>query len=271
MLDVLRFWLDKGVDGFRLDLINFLYEDESLRDNPPRLGARPYFWQHHIYDRSRPESLEAARDLRRLSDSYPDRALMGEVCTDERDDAVAYLGDGSDTLHLSFYLDFAMVKWSAERFRESVGWLEEHIPADGWPCYYLNNHDLSRTFTRLGGGRFAEARAKVAAAMLLTIRGTPIIYAGEEIGMPMSRVPWRVMKDPIGRRYWPLSRGRDGARTPMQWSRRMPSATWRARMRTPAHCSTGIAGSSVCAGSGRLSTRGATARSRTLREASTPT
>jgi alpha-glucosidase len=218
MLDVLRFWLDKGVDGFRLDLINFLYEDESLRDNPPRLGARPYFWQHHIYDRSRPESLEAARDLRRLSDSYPDRALMGEVCTDERDDAVAYLGDGSDTLHLSFYLDFAMVKWSAERFRESVGWLEEHIPADGWPCYYLNNHDLSRTFTRLGGGRFAEARAKVAAAMLLTIRGTPIIYAGEEIGMPMSRVPWRVMKDPIGRRYWPLSRGRDGARTPMQWS-----------------------------------------------------
>jgi alpha-glucosidase len=218
MLDVLRFWLDKGVDGFRLDLINFLYEDELLRENPRKLGWRPYFWQHHIYDRSRPESLEAARDLRRLSDSYPDRALMGEVATDERDDAVAYLGDGSDALHLSFYLDFARIRWSAERFRESVGWLEDNIPADGWPCYYLNNHDLSRTFTRLGGGRHAEARAKVAAAMLLTLRGTPIIYAGEEIGMPMSRVPWRVMKDPIGTNYWPLSQGRDGARTPMQWS-----------------------------------------------------
>ncbi len=217
MLDVLRFWLDKGVDGFRLDLVNFLYEDELLRDNPRRLGRRPYFWQRHIYDRSRPESLEAASDLRRLADSYPDRALMGEVCTDERDDAVAYLGDGSDTLHLSFYLDFARVRWGAERFRESVGWLEEHIPAEGWPCYYLNNHDMSRTFTRLGGGRFAEARAKVAAAMLLTLRGTPIIYAGEEIGMPMSKVPRRVMKDPLGTKYWPLSQGRDGARTPMQW------------------------------------------------------
>jgi len=216
MLDVLRFWLDKGVDGFRLDLINFLYEDELLRDNPLRLGRRPYFWQHHIYDRSRPESLEAARSLRRLSDEYPDRALMGEVCTDERDDAVAYLGDGSDALHLSFYLDFARVRWSAELFRASVEWLEDNIPAEGWPCYYLNNHDLSRSFTRLGG-RHAEARAKVAAAMLLTLRGTPIIYAGEEIGMPMSKVPRRVMRDPIGTTYWPLSQGRDGARTPMQW------------------------------------------------------
>jgi len=218
MLDVLRFWLDRGVDGFRLDLINFLYEDEQLRENPRKLGWRPYFWQHHIYDRSRPESLEAARDLRRLSDGYADRALMGEVCSEDRDDTVAYLSDGSDGLHLSFYLDFARISWSAERFRESVGWLEDHIPADGWPCYYLNNHDLSRTFTRLGGGQHAEARAKVAAAMLLTLRGTPIIYAGEEIGMPMSKVPRGVMKDPIGTKYWPLSQGRDGARTPMHWS-----------------------------------------------------
>jgi len=218
MFDVLSFWLEKGVDGFRLDLINFLYEDEQLRDNPRKLGARPYFWQHHIYDRSRPESLEAARDMRRLTDSYPDRALMGEVCTEERDDAVAYLGDGSDSLHLSFYLDFARVRWSAERFRESVGWMEEHIPTEGWPCYYLNNHDLSRTFTRLGGGKHAEARAKVAAAMLLTLRGTPIIYAGEEIGMPMSKIPRHVMHDPLGTKYWPLSVGRDGARTPMHWS-----------------------------------------------------
>jgi alpha-glucosidase len=218
MLDVLRFWLDKGVDGFRLDLINFLYEDELLRENPRKIGWRPYFWQHHIYDRSRPESLEAARDLRRLADSYHERALMGEVCSEDRDDTVAYLCAGGEGLHLSFYLDFALVKWSAERFRESVGWLEANIPPDGWPCYYLNNHDLSRTFTRLGGGRHAEARARVAAAMLLTLRGTPIIYAGEEIGMPMSKVPRGVMKDPLGTKYWPLSQGRDGARTPMQWS-----------------------------------------------------
>ena len=218
MLGVLRFWLDKGVDGFRLDLINFLYEDELLRDNPPRLGPRPYFWQHHEFDRSRPESIEETRELRRVTDEYADRALMGEVCTDVRDDAVAYLGEDDDALHLSFYLDFARRRWTAEHFRESVDWLEAHLPAGAWPCYYLNNHDLSRTFTRLGGGRAAEARAKVAAAMLLTLKGTPIIYGGEEIGMPTSRVPRRAMKDPVGTLYWPLSQGRDGSRTPMHWN-----------------------------------------------------
>lgn len=217
MFDVMRFWLDKGVDGFRLDLINFLYEDEQFRDNPRRIGRRPYFWQEHIYDRSQPESVEAVREMRRIADGYADRALMGEVFTDVSEDVAEYLGDGNDALHLSFYLDFARRRWNAEGFRESVGWLEANLPTDAWPCYYLNNHDLVRSVSRHGGGPHADARAKVAAAMLLTLRGTPIIYAGEEIGMPMSKVPWRIMKDPLGTRYWPLSQGRDGARTPMQW------------------------------------------------------
>ena len=218
MHNVLRFWLDKGVDGFRLDLVNFLYEDELFRDNPRRIGWRPYFWQHHPYDRSQPESIDAVKELRRLADGYPDRALMGEVLTDVREDVTAYLGNGSDALHLSFYLDFARRTWSAERFRETVDWLEEHLPPGAWPCYYLNNHDMKRTFSRLGGGRAAEALAKVAAAMLLTLRGTPILYSGEEIGMKTSWVPRRVMKDPLGTTYWPLAQGRDGSRTPMQWS-----------------------------------------------------
>ena len=218
MLGVARFWLEKGVDGFRLDLVNFLYEDELLRDNPPRLGKRPYFWQHHHFDRSQPESVEAVRELRRVVDAFPDRALMGEVFTDVSDDVTSYLGDGSDALHLSFYLDFARRRWSAEHFRESVDWLDANTPEAAWPCYYLNNHDLVRSPSRLGGGRHADARAKVAAAMLLTLRGTPIIYCGEEIGMPMSPIPRRVMKDPLGVTYWPLSQGRDGCRTPMQWS-----------------------------------------------------
>ncbi|MEW6554895.1 MAG: alpha-amylase family glycosyl hydrolase [Actinomycetota bacterium] len=218
MLDVLRFWLDRGVDGFRLDLINFLYEDELLRDNPRKFGLRPYDWQRHLYDRSRPESLETAREMRRVTDAYPERMMMGEVFTDDPADAVAYLGDGGDALHLSFYLDFAQRRWKAEAFRGSVGWLEEHIPAEGWPCYYLNNHDLPRTYSRLGKGGDAEARAKVAAAMLLTLRGTPIVYYGEEIGMPASKVPRRAMDDPLGKKFWPLPVGRDGSRTPMQWS-----------------------------------------------------
>jgi alpha-glucosidase len=218
MLGVVKFWLEKGVDGFRLDLINFLYEDALLRDNPRKFGIRPYDWQGHLYDRSQPESLELAKELRRITDSYAGRAMMGEVYTDNPEDAVAYLGGGSDALHLSFYLDFAERKWKAEAFRESVAWLEEHLPPRGWPCYYLNNHDLPRTFTRLGRGGDAEARAKVAAAMLLTLRGTPIIYYGEEIGMPTSKVPRKTMDDPIGKKFWPLPVGRDGSRTPMQWS-----------------------------------------------------
>ncbi len=218
MLGAARFWLEKGVDGFRLDLINFLYEDESLRDNPRRFGLRPYDWQVHRYDRSRPESLEAAKELRQLADRYADRAMMGEVYTDAREEAVAYVGDGSDALHLAFYLDFALCHWSAEEFRESVGWLEAQLPAQAWPCYYLNNHDLPRTYSRLGRGGDAEARAKVAAAMLLTLRGTPIVYYGEEIGMPASKVPRQLMDDPLGKRFWPMPLGRDGSRTPMHWS-----------------------------------------------------
>jgi alpha-glucosidase len=218
MFGVVRFWLDKGVDGFRLDLINFLYEDSLLRENPRKFGARPYDWQRHLYDRSQPESLEAAKELRRITDGYPERMIMGEVYTDTPEDAVAYLGDGTDALHLSFYLDFAERKWRAEGFRESVDWLEEHIPPAGWPCYYLNNHDLVRSYTRLGKGGDADARAKVAAAMMFTLRGTPIIYYGEEIGMPASKVPRKIMLDPVGKKFWPLDVGRDKSRTPMQWN-----------------------------------------------------
>jgi alpha-glucosidase len=218
MLEVVKFWLDKGVDGFRLDLINFLFEDDLLRDNPRRLGLRPYDWQVHRHDRSQPESVEVARELRRLTDRYTDRAMMGEVYTDSPEEAIAFLGDGSDALHLAFYLDFAERRWDSEQFRESVDWLEAQLPPPAWPCYYLNNHDLPRTYTRLGRGRDAEAKAKVAAAMLFTLRGTPIIYYGEEIGMPASKVPRHMMDDPLGKKFWPMPIGRDGSRTPMQWT-----------------------------------------------------
>ncbi len=217
MFGVACYWLAKGVDGFRLDLVNCLYEDADLRNNPPKLGPRPYLAQKHLHDLSQPENLVVASELRSLVENFGDRVLMGEVLTESPDVCVDYLGDGTDRLHLSFYLDFIRNKWSAEAFRRSVGWLEQHIPPDGWPCYYLNNHDLPRSFTRLGGTH-PRARAKVAAAMLLTLRGTPILYYGEEIGMPSSRVPRKMLDDPIGRKFWPLRVGRDGSRTPMHWS-----------------------------------------------------
>jgi len=218
MLDVAEFWLGRGVDGFRLDLINFLYEDAALRDNPGRLGIRPYLAQRHVHDFSQPESLEVAQALRGLADGFGERALMGEVCTDTPDDCLAYLGDGTDRLHLSFYLDFIRQRWSATGFSRSVGWLEANLPPAAWPCYYLDNHDLPRSFTRLGAPGAEERRARVAAAMLLTLRGTPIIYYGQELGMARSRVPRQLMDDPVGIKFWPLRVGRDGSRTPMQWA-----------------------------------------------------
>ena len=224
MLDVLRFWLDKGVDGFRLDLINFLYEDELLRENPRKLGWRPYFWQHHIYDRSRPESLEAARDLRRLSDSYPDRALMGEVCTEERDDTVAYLGDGSDGLHLSFYLDFAQSQVERRALPRVGGVARGPHP----------RRRLALLLPQQPRPRLAPSPASAAGGTPRPGRrwprrcsspcaGTPIIYAGEEIGMPMSKVPRRVMKDPLGTKYWPLVAGPRRRPHPDAVERRAPT------------------------------------------------
>ena len=218
LFDVCRFWLDKGVDGFRLDLINFLYEDQLLRDNPRKFGLRPYDWQKHVYERSRPESIEAVRELRRLTDTYAERMMVGEVYTDTPEDVVTLMGDGTDSLHLSFYLDFAECKWKAESFRAAVEWLEKKAPAAAWPCYYLSNHDLARHYARLGKSGNAAARAKVAAAMMFTLRGTPFIYYGEELGMPAGKVPRKNMDDPIGRKFWPIPVGRDPSRTPMPWN-----------------------------------------------------
>jgi alpha-glucosidase len=218
LFDVVRYWLEEGVDGFRLDLVNFLFEDELLRDNPFKLGLRPYLAQHHLHDFSQPESIETVRQLRDIVNEYPERALLGEIFSDRPGDTIAFLGDGTDALHLAFYVDFIRQPWRARDFRRSVDWLESRLPVRAWPCYYLNNHDLPRSHSRLGTRAHGDARARVAAAMLLTLRGTPILYYGEELGMPTSDIPREAMDDPIGRKFWPFRVGRDGARTPMHWS-----------------------------------------------------
>lgn len=218
MLDACRFWLDKGVDGFRLDVINYLHEDQGLRDNPRKIGYRPYEMQRHLYDRCRPEDHEVVRELRSVLDRYPGAMMVGETYTDDPAEAAAYLGDGGDELHLAFNFDFALTGWSARRFQRSVDRWEKLMPGEGWPAYFLSNHDMPRHITRLGRRGDREARAKVAAVMLLTLRGTPFLYYGEEIGMPSSRIPRKRLRDPVGIRFWPLPVGRDCARTPMQWN-----------------------------------------------------
>ncbi len=220
MLDVVRFWLERGVDGFRLDVVNHYVKDAEFRDNPVArpLGLRPYERQQHLYDKDQPELHGILRRLRTLLDSYPERMSVGEVFSDRlAETAAALYGAENDELHLSFNFAFSHCPWNPEAFRRAIVEWEALLPPGAWPPYALSNHDLVRHISRYGRGREAEARARVAAALLLTLRGTPFLYYGEEIGMPQTRIPRGEIQDPPGKRYWPFYRGRDGCRTPMPW------------------------------------------------------
>ncbi len=228
MWDVVRFWLDLGADGYRIDVINWFIKDDRFRSNPLSLKMDPDMFQKHIYDRNRPETHQLCREMRLLTDSYlhregqraeHERVLVGEVFTDDTSIAAAYHGTDDNELHMAFNFDFIYQPWSARRFYRSIVRWYESIPAHAWPNFTLSNHDQRRHF-----GRYARvdvdpgARARVAAAMLLTMRGTPFLYYGEEIGMENLKVRRTELRDPLGVRMWPLSSyGRDPERTPMQW------------------------------------------------------
>ena len=223
IFDDLRYWLDKGIDGFRLDVINFLIKDEQLRDNGWHLGTspRPYDLQVHTHDKDQPENLDLMKEFRLLTDQYSDRMMVGEIYapTPNPKLSATYVGNGSDHLHMAF--DFSIMYrkgWHARIFFEVLDHWYRCLPQDGWPCFVLSNHDQPRGRTRYGGGKHSLDRAKVAAALLLTARGTPFLYYGEELGMENGKVGRKELQDPVGLRYWPLHPGRDPERTPMLWS-----------------------------------------------------
>jgi alpha-glucosidase len=221
LMAMIRRWLERGVDGFRLDVVNGYFKDAQFRDNPPRFNRSPFvyewFRQDHIYDRDQPELHDVFRQLRRLLDSYPERAAVGEVMPRDLAITASYLGDGTNELNMAFNLDFARVPWRPRAFQKAIMAWEKAMPRGAWPSVHLSNHDVTRHITRFGGGPHADARAKVAAALLLTLRGTPFLYMGEELGMPSPRIARKDIVDPPGKRYWPFYTGRDSARTPMQW------------------------------------------------------
>ena len=214
LMDATRFWLDRGVDGFRLDVFNAWYEHADYPDNPTKIGLRGFDRQHHIYDIDRPEMHPALAELRALLDSYPERMSVGELFGADPAGAASYCGDHG--LHMVFNFEFTNRRWDSDGFGASIENAERHMAADGWPCYVLSNHDLSRHVSRYGGGHPAEV-ARVAAALLLTQRGTPFLYYGEEIGLPDVALRRSQIIDPPGRRYWPLYKGRDPNRAPMHW------------------------------------------------------
>ncbi len=218
MLDVFRFWLKKGVDGFRLDVFNAYFKDAAFRDNPVKLGIRAFDRQKHIYDVSQPDMYPLLGEIRAILDKHKDAYAVGETFLADTKQTASYCGD--DKLHAAFNFEFAENRWHPKRFLDSAQKWYAALSEDAWPNNFLSNHDMHRAATRYCFGE-DDRRAKVALAMLLTLRGTPFIYYGEEIGL--RDIPIRKKSDvldPIGLTFWPLFKGRDGCRAPMQWDAR---------------------------------------------------
>lgn len=216
MHDVLRFWFERGVDGFRIDVIHRLAKDPELRDNP-EIESAPggYGGQRHVHDENHPDVHEMVRALRAVADAYPERALVGEVYLRDPAQVARYYGRG-DELHLAFNFALLWTPWDAARFRAEVEKWEGLVPDGGWPVHVLGSHDAPRHASRWDDGSCGEDRARVAAMLLLTLRGTPFLYYGEEVGMRNVDVPEARMQDPIARALHPKV-SRDPERTPMPW------------------------------------------------------
>ena len=237
---VIRFWLDLGVDGFRLDVAHCYCQDEEFRDNPSvfhRLKRirRDRFWdrplvvsvfqmlelpelQDKIYSRHHPETHKILKEFRKILDEYPDKTSVGEVNSENPDIVASYYGEKNDELHMNFYFALAQCRWKAGAFRRSVERWESNLPASAWPAYTFSNHDIMRAISHYGQRGQENKRARLLAMLLLTLRGTPFIYYGEEIGMKEAKLPRAALRDPVGIKWFPFYRGRDGARTPMQWT-----------------------------------------------------
>jgi alpha-glucosidase len=218
MLGVTRFWYKRGVAGFRLDAVDTLFEDPKLTDNPLLPGmdkfGRPNMEEK--YNKKLPEVHDAMKKLRSTADEYGS-VLIGETWTANVEQLKDYYGAKNDELQLP--MDLMMTEFkglSADRYRKHIGAVDA---AGGWPTYVITNHDIVRSYTRYADGAHNDDIAKMMAALYLTLRGTAIMYYGEEIGMenndPKSKDE---VQDPIGKLGWPLEKGRDGERTPMQWN-----------------------------------------------------
>ena len=232
LLDSAKFWLDLGVDGLRLDAINFCYHDAELRSNPgtgepdgsnPTVAAsNPYAWQQHVYDRSRPDALKFLQRMRALTDQYPDTAMVGEIGDESGMVMVAEYSSGGDKLHMGYCFDLLTDRCDATYVHGVIEKFERVAPTPdkGWACWALSNHDCKRLATRWGGQHPPAALLRLAAALQLSLRGASVIYQGDELGLPEADISFEDLQDPYGKTMWPEFKGRDGCRTPFPWDSR---------------------------------------------------
>ncbi|KAA9010474.1 alpha-amylase family glycosyl hydrolase [Histidinibacterium aquaticum] len=229
LLSTMKFWLDRGLDGFRLDTVNYYFHDPELRSNPPgdfepeKIDSTPtetYGWQKHVFDKNRPENLAFLERMRELCDRYEDIMMVGEVGEDgDRSiEVMAEYTAGTERLHMAY--SFAMLgpNFSAGHFRRCIAGFQNGAP-DGWPKWSFSNHDVVRHVTRWS--KHAEDEtvlAKQAVAMIMSFPGTIGIYQGEELGQTEADLVYEELTDPPALRFWPEVKGRDGCRTPMVWA-----------------------------------------------------
>jgi alpha-glucosidase len=219
--DILRWWFDRGVDGFRIDVCNIIIKDALLRDNPPSTADDPLdvqlAGQRSVYNMNRSELHDVLRRWRKLADSYdPPRLLLGETPVDDAATLCAFYGPELDELQLAFNFPFINAPLEVAPMRAVVESIESMLPPGAWPAWTGSNHDMFRLATRWALGD--ERRARVALLMLLGLRGTPVLYQGDEIGLRDVAVEPPNLRDPLGVKYWPAYAGRDAGRTPMPWS-----------------------------------------------------
>ncbi len=231
LLGTVKFWLDIGVNGLRLDAINFCFHDDQLRSNPaagepdgsnPTVSAsNPYAWQHHTYDRSRPDALDFLKRLRALTDQYEDATMVGEIGDESGMVMVAQYSGGGDKLHMGYCFDLLTERHDAPYIYDVINKFER-VAGDGWACWALSNHDCKRLATRWGGARPNPALLRLAPALQLSLRGASCIYQGDELGLPEVDVAYEDLQDPYGITMWPEFKGRDGCRTPFPWDSTAP-------------------------------------------------
>ncbi len=226
LLDVARFWLERGVDGFRLDTVNFYVHDKELRDNPAldqdrrtsdtAPAVNPYTWQEHLYSKSQPENIAFLEKLRALMDEFTDITSVGEVGDEQKGLQIqAEYTEGTNRLHMCYGFDFLSAPYpTGTRIAKVLGRFNEIAP-ESWACWAYSNHDVVRHTTRWG---LSEDSQKAYLALILSLRGSVCLYQGEELGLPEADVAFEDLQDPYGIKFWPKFKGRDGCRTPMVWN-----------------------------------------------------
>jgi alpha-glucosidase len=215
MLDAMRFWMDRGVDGFRVDVMWHMIKDNQWRNNPPNPDYKTHLATYEnlipAYSTDQPEVHEIVGQMRRLMNEYEDRLIIGEIYLPIHK-LVTYYGVNNQGAHLPFNFQLIALPWNARQISSAIDQYEGALPANGWPNWVLGNHDQSRIASRVG-----KSQARIAAMLLLTLRGTPTIYYGDEIGMHDVAIPEEEVQDPQGLNMPGLNLSRDPFRTPMQW------------------------------------------------------